>query len=159
MRQEETVPDGARPAARVLVISDAQSVLLLHAQDSQGHRWWLAPGGGLDAGESFEDAARRELREETGRDLLVGPLIWTRRHVYNWAGTPQDQYERFFVARCGEEFPVTPSVPDTYIIGHRWWHLREIQDSSDDFTPRRLADYLPKIFSGEYPDPPFDCGV
>jgi 8-oxo-dGTP pyrophosphatase MutT (NUDIX family) len=143
----------------VLVISDAGNILLLHVQDSTGHRWWLMPGGGLDAGESFEDAARRELLEETGRALPVGPLIWTRRHIYNWNGTPQDQYEQYYVARCTDEFVVAPAVPDTYVIGHRWWTLREIQDSADDFTPRRLADYLPRVLSGDYPAVPFDCGV
>jgi 8-oxo-dGTP pyrophosphatase MutT (NUDIX family) len=76
------------------------------------------PGGGLDSGESFAYAARRELREERGHDPLVGPLIWTRRHIYNWNGTPQNQYERYFVARCAAEFLVTPTVPDTYILGH-----------------------------------------
>jgi 8-oxo-dGTP pyrophosphatase MutT (NUDIX family) len=159
MSHIDTIPVGARPASRVLVISDAGSILLLRAQDYRGHRWWLMPGGGLDAGESFEDAARRELREETGRDLPVGPLIWTRRHVYNWNGTAQDQYERYFVARCKAEFAVAPAVPDTYVIGHRWWHLRQIQDSSDDFTPRRLATYLPELLQGHYPGVPFDCGV
>ena len=152
------IPEGARAAARVLVISDAGTILLLRAQDSQGHRWWLMPGGGLDAGESFEAAARRELAEETGRELLIGPLIWTRRHTYNWNGTPQDQYEHYFVARCEAEFPVVPAVPDTYVIGYRWWELREIVESADDFTPRRLAEYLPQVLRGDYPAP-FDCGV
>ena|SRR5688572_15847347 len=159
MSFHETIPDGARPAARVLVISDADTILLLHAQDFEGHRWWLMPGGGLDAGESFEEAARREVREETGRDLVVGPLIWTRRHTYNWNGTPQDQYERYFAARCNAEFVVAPTVPDTYVIGYRWWHLREIEDATDDFTPRRLATYLPDVLRGDYPRLPFDCGV
>ena len=144
-----TIPDGARRAARVLVISDAGTVLLLQAQDSLGHRWWLAPGGGLDDEESFEEAARRELREETGRDLPIGPWIWTRRDV---------QYERYFVARC-DEFDVTPAVPDTYVIGHRWWTLEEIEQSSEDFAPRRLAELLPPVLRGEYPDPVIDCGV
>ena len=143
----------------MVVISDANNILLLHGQDKLGHRWWLTPGGGLDAGESFEDAARRELREETGQDFMVGPLIWTRRHIFTWNGKPQDQYERFFVARCRDEFAVAPAVPDTYIIGHRWWELREIQESNEDFTPGRLADLLPAILRGEYPAVPLDCGV
>jgi 8-oxo-dGTP pyrophosphatase MutT (NUDIX family) len=143
------IPDELRRAARVLVISEAGTVLLLQAQDSLGHRWWLAPGGGLDAEESFEEAARRELREETGRDLQIGPCIWTRRHV---------QYERYFVARS-DEFVVTPTVPDTYVIGHRWWTLEEIRQSTEDFAPRRIADLLPPLLRGEYPDPVIDCGV
>jgi hypothetical protein len=37
---------GARAAARVLLISERNLLLLLHADDSLGgHRWWLAPGG------------------------------------------------------------------------------------------------------------------
>src|SRR5688572_11090163 len=84
------VPVGARPAARVLIVSENARILLLLAADKDGHRWWLAPGGGLDPGETFEVAARREAAEETGAAVEIGPWVWTRRHKYDWYGRPHD---------------------------------------------------------------------
>ena len=42
-------------------------------------RWWCAPGAGLENRETQEDAARREVVEETNFELEeLGPLIWSR---------------------------------------------------------------------------------
>ncbi len=154
-----TIPTGARPAARVLVLSGQDRLLLLEAQDVPGgHRWWVAPGGGLQAGETFEAAAQRELHEETGLRLAVAQWVWTRRHVFTWEGRRHDQYERFFVARTGEN-PITPAKADSYVIGHHWWTLSELEQSTEEFAPRRLANLLPAIIRGAYPQPPIDCGV
>lgn len=49
----------SRSAARLVVADRDRRILLLQYQDEHGP-WWATPGGGLEAGESFEDAARRE---------------------------------------------------------------------------------------------------
>ena len=54
---------------------------------------------------------------------------------------------------------ITPIKADGYVVGHRLWHLSEIEQSTEDFAPRRLALLLPSIIRGEYPKPPIDCGV
>jgi len=60
-----TGPSGPRLAGRAVVLGPSGRILLLHHRGP--HRpFWATPGGGLEPGESFEDAARRELREETG---------------------------------------------------------------------------------------------
>jgi 8-oxo-dGTP pyrophosphatase MutT (NUDIX family) len=134
-------------------------VLLLEAEESAiGPRWWVAPGGGLLDGESFEQAAARELREETGLALGIGPWVWTRHHIFNWEGRRFEQYERFFVARTTET-RIQPVEKDSYILGHRWWSPGEIESSSADFAPRRLAELISPIAQGEYPRSPIDCGV
>ncbi len=53
-----------RAEGRVLLASDCDPGI-------PGSQWWVTPGGGLDIGESFAQAAARELAEETG--LLVDP--------------------------------------------------------------------------------------
>ena len=62
------IPEGARPVARVLLLGTGGRLLLLLAQDAPGgHQWWVAPGGGLDAGESFEQAAWRAASIQNAR--------------------------------------------------------------------------------------------
>lgn len=142
-------------------MSDCDRLLLLEAREpSTGHRFWLAPGGGLEQGESFETAARRELQEETGLICLIGPWVWTRRHIHTWEGHKADQYERFYVVQARvAETDVNPLRQDGYVMGYRWWGLAELEASTEDFAPRRLAQFLGPILRGEYPDSPVECGV
>jgi mutator protein MutT len=58
------------PAAGVLIRNDQGDVLLQRRGDNG---LWGIPGGSLELGETIEEAARREVHEETG--LIVGNLI------------------------------------------------------------------------------------
>ena len=44
---------------------------------------WEFPGGTVESGETFEDALRRELREELAIEVTVGPLVTTVDHAYS----------------------------------------------------------------------------
>jgi hypothetical protein len=66
-------------AAGILFATRDGRVLLLRRAGEDHKGEWAFPGGGIEAGETAEDAARRELTEETGHKY-EGPLtLWTRR--------------------------------------------------------------------------------
>jgi 8-oxo-dGTP pyrophosphatase MutT (NUDIX family) len=56
---------------RTLVVSDGQVLLVQHHDPRDDVTFWMPPGGGSEVGETLEDAARREVKEETGVDVKV----------------------------------------------------------------------------------------
>lgn len=70
-------PVRIRHAARVVLLDPAGRVLLMRYDENPPNgRHWSTPGGGLNPGEDYRDAAARELAEETGwHDIeLLGEL-------------------------------------------------------------------------------------
>ena len=61
-----------RPTSRLVILDDADRILLFRATtEAAPDPFWLTPGGGVDPGETHEQAAHRELFEETGLDVAV----------------------------------------------------------------------------------------
>lgn len=66
-----------RPAAYAVIVNERREILLSHWIG--GH--WTLPGGGMDPGEHPEDAALREVTEETGYTARLTGLIGANSHV------------------------------------------------------------------------------
>jgi len=71
-----SLPVAPLRAAGVLLVTTAGQALFMRRSDGQG---WALPGGGLEDGETAEQAARRELAEETGLTYEGKLAEWTRR--------------------------------------------------------------------------------
>ena len=67
------------PAAPVVgvgaVVIEGDRVLLVRRAHPPRQGEWSLPGGKLELGESLEQAVQRELHEETGLEVAVGPLV------------------------------------------------------------------------------------
>jgi 8-oxo-dGTP pyrophosphatase MutT (NUDIX family) len=152
-----------RPAARVVLLDREGRIFLVNSEDPIDPRkppWWEIPGGGIDAGESSEDAARRELWEETGiADVEMGPCIWTQHVEFDFGGYHFDSRERIHVAWCdgGDYRPKhLEALEAAAFLGARWWPLDELLASEVPVLPTRLREFLPPVVAGELPAEPID---
>ncbi|SDQ17672.1 NUDIX domain-containing protein [Curtobacterium sp. UNCCL20] len=62
------------------VITEGDRVLLAKLRFPEAGTWTL-PGGGVEFDETVEQAVVREIREETGYEATVGPLLGIRHHI------------------------------------------------------------------------------
>lgn len=69
-----------RLAAYAVVVDEQERVLLALWNEEDEGRWAL-PGGGVDLHETAEDGAIREVREESGYDVVLDRLLGVDTHV------------------------------------------------------------------------------
>ncbi|MGH9766389.1 MAG: nucleotide triphosphate diphosphatase NUDT15 [Blastocatellia bacterium] len=99
-------------------------VLLGRRRGSHGEGYYAAPGGHIEFGESFEQAARREVREETGLEITDLRLLSVGNYIFN-----RDDGERHYIdldfvceASAGDPQLMEPEKCD----GWDWYDLDDL---------------------------------
>jgi 8-oxo-dGTP pyrophosphatase MutT (NUDIX family) len=75
-----------RPEEAIIVVRRGEEFLVVHRSPRQGS-YWHCVAGALEPGETFAEAAARELQEETG--LVAEPADIDRSFVYSLAEEPE----------------------------------------------------------------------
>lgn len=140
-----------RKASRLLVISPSDEVLLfrfVHKDGAlAGKNYWATPGGGVEVGETFEAAAIRELREETGIQVqAVGAPTAERTFALMLpSGETVLAVEHYFVVHTvsTELSRAEWTLEETQVMAdHHWWSAEQLRATPDTVWPEALVAML-----------------
>ena len=159
-----------RDTARALVL-DPEDHLLLIAYEAMMdvdplrpglRRFWFTPGGGLDPGETHEEALRRELEEEIGvSDAPLGPFIARRETPFLLFRQQRFVRERYYLVRLPSSAIDTVRLAETEdnpVLDVRWWPLPDLLVTTEVIEPRGFAELTQRVVGGDVPRVPVVLG-
>ena len=140
----------------IIVLNKENRVFVGKRKDNPTDRWQM-PQGGVDLGENFLEAMKRELKEETGiksikiikeiekftqyelPDYLLGKI---------WKGKYKGQKQKWFIVRfIGEDNEINLNTGRPEFIDWQWLNIEDLPKVIVSFKKKLYEELLPKIKS------------
>lgn len=143
------------PRAAAIIIQN-NSVALIERRRA-GRHYFLFPGGKVDDGETREEAVIREVREELGLEVTIGPLV----AEVTFEDTDADRRQQFYflASICGGSFGTGDGLemtgqepPENGTYAPIWLPLTTLPCC--DVRPRAIAEMAAQSLTHEWPTAP-----
>lgn len=137
-----------RRASRIIVLDRDKRALMFRFDVSDRPPFWVTAGGECEPNESFDEAARRELFEETGIIADTGPQVAriTPQFV-TVEGEPVQADERYYIVRVDEARIDTShhtALERKLMTQHRWFTREELTSWHEAVFPENLFELIDK---------------
>jgi 8-oxo-dGTP pyrophosphatase MutT (NUDIX family) len=140
-----------RTRAKAVVIHNGKILVMFRRKN--GKEYYVTPGGGVENGESVEEAVVREVKEETTIDVSVDILLY--HHIYD------DDTEQYFYL-CNylsgtpklspDSIEATIRFSENNFYDPKWIDFNEIKNLV--FYPLEIRDNLIKDYKNDFADCP-----
>ncbi len=159
-----------RKTVRIILLNDKNELLLMYINDfdistpdgTKNNKFWCTIGGAVEEGESVEQAALREIYEETGiakENVTLGPVVWhsTVELVLKGRLTCFDELYMVAITKQTEVSLHVPTEDERQCVKMlKWFSLDDICNSDEIIFPLTLSNYLPAILLRRYPEEPIN---
>ena len=143
-----------RKGVGIIVLNKNNHVFVGKRKDNPGDKWQM-PQGGVDKGEDFIAAMKRELREETSiKNIKILKQI-NRTYEYElpenlvgiiWKGKFRGQKQKWFITKfLGEDSEINLKTKHQEFIDWKWIDPKKLPDVIVTFKKNLYVDLLKEI--------------
>jgi len=122
-----------------VIIEDSKALLIM-MRDLKGEYVWTFPKGHLEPGETPEDAARREVLEETGYECRIKKKLFTAHYSFTRNNFPVEKDVQWYLMEKtgGDGVPRTPDE----IFAMKWCGAAEAAENLVYPSDLRILDLI-----------------
>ena len=143
-----------RDGVGIIVLNNDNKVFVGKRKDNPGDKWQM-PQGGVDEGEDYITAMKRELKEETGIENIK--IIKEIEKIYQyelpkdlvgiiWKGKYRGQKQKWFITRfLGEEKEINLNTKHAEFIDWKWIEPKFLPEVIVDFKKDLYLNLLKEI--------------